>query len=327
MIRTVRRHLLLLAIGAMMASCATQPEAPADRLSLIYPEDRPFSESRFADVAGLSLHYRQWSPPDEPVGKILLLHGIGGSTYSFNLVAPQLAEAGYAVVAIDLPGFGYSDPALKFEHTPENRLGVIWTLIDRLDTDENQFNPLDRWFIIGHQMGGEFATSMAVDRPGRVTGLVLVSTVLGSNRPGGRMAGFPPVRWALRSWLRTTLFTPEGVAELLEDAYGQAPTEDAVNGYLAPLVRTDADKAYINFTKTVGNESPDATLVSAPVLLVWGSEDTWRSIEEGRLQSELWPSATFRVIDGAGHVPMDTHDREFVILVTRWIDSVDVSGG
>ena len=286
---------------------------------MLYPAERPFPESRFATIGDIQIHYRTWQPPNTPRAKLLLLHGIGGSTYSFDRVVPLLLDAGYAIVAVDLPGFGYSDTALKFEHTPENRLALIWTLIDRLDTDQNQFNPVERWFVIGHQMGGELALWMATDRPGRIAGLVLVSAVVGSNRPGGRMAPFPPVRWGLRSWLANSLYTEAGVQELLEDAYGQPPTQEAIDGYLAPLLRPDADKALVRYARTVGPEIPPLSSVSVPVLAIWGNQDTWRSLEEGREQTAQIPDATIEVIEGSGHVPMDTDSERFVSLVDMWI--------
>ena len=319
----IRRGLLvLLVFGTVLTSCVTQQEQeipPEERLPLIYPADRPFPESRFTSISGMSIHYRVWAPENEPRGKVLLLHGIGGSTYSFDRMAPILTEDGFAVVAIDLPGFGFSDPATKFDHTAENRLGLIWPLIDRLDTDDNQFNPLDRWHVIGHQMGGEFAVWMAQDRPGRIATLTLIATVIGQNRPGGRMAWFPPVRWVLRAWLTNSLYTADGVRELLEDAYNQPPTEEAVDGYLAPLVRDDAEKALVNFGKTIGPEVPDLAAVQIPVLFVWGSEDSWRSLEDGQLQAEQHPGTRIEVIEGAGHVPMDTHPRQLASIFSRWV--------
>jgi pimeloyl-ACP methyl ester carboxylesterase len=316
----MRRTASLAAVAIiLLISCVTPTETPEDRLSVLYPEDRPFPESRFATVGDLQIHYRAWEPPNTPRAKILLLHGIGSSTFSFEQVVPGLVDAGYAVVAVDLPGFGYSDTALKFEHTPENRLAIIWTLIDRLDTDQNQFNPVDQWFVIGHEMGGELALWMAADRPGRIAGLVLVSTVAGSNRPGGRMAALPPVRWGLRSWLANSLYTADGVRELLEDAYGQPPTQEEVNGYLAPLLRKDMDKALVRYARTVGTEIPPLNEITAPVLAVWGDRDTWRSIDEGREQLAELQDATMEIIEGAGHVPMDTHPARFVEIVDRWI--------
>jgi len=88
--RITRVLLVLLIVGTVMVSCASQQESPEDRLALIYPEERPFPESRFTTISGLSIHYRVWQPDGEPVGKILLLHGLGGSTYSFNLIVPFL---------------------------------------------------------------------------------------------------------------------------------------------------------------------------------------------------------------------------------------------
>jgi len=318
---------LFVIISVLLTACVSRQEAPEERLGLIYPDDRPFPESRFTTVFGLTIHYRTWEPEVTLVGKMVLLHGIGGSTYSFDRLVPHLQASGYAIAAIDLPGFGYSDPALKFEHTAENRLELIWTLMDRLDTDDNQFNPLSRWYVMGHQMGGEFAVWMANDRPGRIAGLVLVATLIGENRPGGKMAWFPPVRWGLRAWLNNSLYTADGAREMLEGAYGQPPTEGAVDGYLAPLVRADADRALVYFSRTVGPEVPDLAAVEVPLLFVWGSEDTWRSIEAGQLQAVQKPGSQFQVIEGAGHVPMDTHTEELAEVVTRWIALVASGAG
>lgn len=141
------------------------------------------------------------------------------------------------------------------------------------------------------------------------------------------MAWFPPVRWGLRAWLKNSLYTVDGVRELLEEAYGQPPAEEAVDGYLAPLVRDDAQKALINFAKTVGADLPDLTAVEAPVLFVWGSEDVWRSIEDGRLQADLIPGSRFETIEGAGHVPTDTHPEQFAGVLIRWIAAVASSSG
>jgi pimeloyl-ACP methyl ester carboxylesterase len=163
---------------------------------------------------------------------------------------------------------------------------------------------------------------MANDRPGRIAGLTLIATVVGDNRPGGRMAWFPPVRWALRAWLRNSLYTPEGVRELLEDAYGRAPTEQAVDGYLAPLVLDDARKALSNFARTVGPDQPSLTEVTVPVLCLWGDADTWRSLEDGREQSLLFQNSRFEVIEGASHVPMDTHASDVASLFTSWAATV-----
>jgi pimeloyl-ACP methyl ester carboxylesterase len=59
--------------------------------------------------------------------------------------------------------------------------------------------------------------------------------------------------------------------------------------------------------------------VRTPVLAIWGNEDTWRSLEEGQAQVAELPDASLEIIEGAGHVPMDTNPERFVSLVDRWI--------
>ncbi|MBU8913605.1 MAG: hypothetical protein KOO61_06235, partial [Spirochaetales bacterium] len=66
--RIARALLVLLIVGAAMVSCATQQESPESRLALIYPEERPFPESRFTSISGLSIHFRVWQPDGEPIG-------------------------------------------------------------------------------------------------------------------------------------------------------------------------------------------------------------------------------------------------------------------
>jgi pimeloyl-ACP methyl ester carboxylesterase len=58
-------------------------------------------------VGTQGLHTRTWGSGDRTA---LLLHGQFGSSESWWAVAPRIAERGYRVVAIDLPGHGESRP-------------------------------------------------------------------------------------------------------------------------------------------------------------------------------------------------------------------------
>src|SRR5436305_207599 len=61
-------------------------------------------ESRWVDVAGGPVHYREWGGPAEGP-TFVLVHGLGGSLLNWAQVAPGLAAWG-RVVALDLAGFG-----------------------------------------------------------------------------------------------------------------------------------------------------------------------------------------------------------------------------
>ncbi len=60
----------------------------------------------FVQVDGVRIYGRALGPEDgEPV---LLVHGFGGSTFSWRHTLKALAEAGYRAIAFDRPPFGLS---------------------------------------------------------------------------------------------------------------------------------------------------------------------------------------------------------------------------
>lgn len=266
------------------------------------------------------LHYRTWAPDGEVRGKLLLLHDAGGSTVTFRVLAPQLAAAGYAVLAVDLPGFGFSDQALDFEHSLENRSGLVWSLADRLDTEENSFPPADSWIVAGHGMGGRVAAQMAVDRPARTRGLVLVaSDITGATRPGA-WYWFPPYRWALESWLHNSVFTIEGVEELLSDAYGRPATREEVELYAAPLLRPRMARAFVRYSLTAGRLTFSPETIETSTLLIWGAQDTWSRPDFGEQADARLPRSTLARLEDAGHIPMETHPEATEEIVLAWLE-------
>ncbi|HYF76370.1 MAG TPA: alpha/beta fold hydrolase [Symbiobacteriaceae bacterium] len=64
------------------------------------------SGGRFVSVDDLHLHVvEDGNPAGVPV---VLVHGFAGSTFCWRYQIAPLADAGYRVLAIDLPGFGLS---------------------------------------------------------------------------------------------------------------------------------------------------------------------------------------------------------------------------
>nr|AGU11686.1 Alpha/beta hydrolase family [uncultured organism] len=104
---------------------------------------------------------------------ILLVHGIGTSRRYFAPLADCLA-ATHHVVAPDLPGFGKSGrprPALSIS----GQAAAMESVIEEAG--------LHRPLLVGHSMGAEVVTELAVRNPGLARGIVLIGPVVDPSAP------------------------------------------------------------------------------------------------------------------------------------------------
>jgi pimeloyl-ACP methyl ester carboxylesterase len=101
-----------------------------------------------------------------PLPAIVLLHGIGSSAAPYGAVLLRLRRHARRVVALELPGHGFSaDPRERL--TPEGVLRAVSEAIEQL---------LDEPFILaGHSLGGGIALAYAVEQPSKLAALLLVS--------------------------------------------------------------------------------------------------------------------------------------------------------
>jgi pimeloyl-ACP methyl ester carboxylesterase len=269
----------------------------------------PFANSRFEPIAGVEVHVRHWPAQGEARGcPVLLLHGFGGSTFSFRELAPALAAAGHAVWALDLPAYGYS-ARTPFPGTAGEALAP-W-LRERGDGQS--------WCVLGHSMGTRVAAELVQGMPGEIA---RVAYVAGNPIPSARELRSrdrfksPRIRRWLAGMVENRYLREDRIAELLEKAYGRPATDSEVAGYLDPLRLPGTALAIMNGYAAQWPEIPEgSTLDAVPSLILWGENDEWVKPEVAdRLQAAL-PSANRVTIDGAGHCPMETHAAQTSALV------------
>ncbi|EME19557.1 alpha/beta fold hydrolase [Rhodococcus triatomae] len=86
----------------------------------------------------MTLHVQEWGSGDRVA---VLIHGLGNSSDSWWRVGPALAEHGYRVVAVDLPGHGRSAPLAAYD-TEVLAAAVVASV------------PREPALAIGHSLGG-----------------------------------------------------------------------------------------------------------------------------------------------------------------------------
>jgi pimeloyl-ACP methyl ester carboxylesterase len=119
---------------------------------------------RFVEADGVRLHYVEAGegPP------LVLLHGLG-STVEDLALSGMIAEASkrYRVLAFDRPGYGYSERPRHLGWHPGAQASVLRTALRKLDAH--------RPIVLGHSWGTLVAAALALDFPGAVRSLVLLS--------------------------------------------------------------------------------------------------------------------------------------------------------
>jgi pimeloyl-ACP methyl ester carboxylesterase len=269
-------------------------------------EFEPFYDnSAVLAVEGVKLHYRQWA--EGGAEGVLLVHGFSSSTFNWRYTAPALAEEGYRVIAVDLPGFGLSERNLSFLPTADLRAEMLWGLLESVDSGTN-------WHLVGHSMGGGVVAAMALQRPDQVQSITLAAGAIPSEGRG-RFSWFfhyPPLGRAVRHLVTRVFLSEENVERALTSAYGRAPTQDEFEGYYRPLLIKDSDAALVELLKTRERDLlSDLAELQTPVLLIWGADDAWVRLEEGYKLNSLLKSAELVVLAGEGHCPMETAPQEF----------------
>ncbi len=99
---------------------------------------------------GLQFESQQGSIYYKVYGKkgpaVVLVHGLGASTYCWRNIAPELASK-YQVICIDLWGFGASSKKMLAPMTLDSQADVIIELMDYLKIKD--------FHLVGHSMGAE----------------------------------------------------------------------------------------------------------------------------------------------------------------------------
>lgn len=286
--------------------------------------DLPFSNSAFARVDGIKLHYRHWPVPgEERLGSCFLVHGFSASTFSWQEVADSLQQLGYEVVAVDVPPYGYSDKNPRLNQSFTARAGLLMAFLD-------QEFPGQKWHIAGHSMGGGMVQAMALLYPGAFLSLTLVSaTVFEQTKAADRLPfdlmAADPLRLAagaMAEWFLSFNFERR-IRRVLESAYGREPTAEEIRHYAEPLQIPGTALAILSGSAFYMElHDLNASDLAIPGLAIWGGEDSWVPLQEYRQVLEKMPGLELRVIDAAGHNPMETHAGEFMAAWKPFLHSL-----
>ncbi|MDF3074312.1 MAG: alpha/beta hydrolase family protein [Alphaproteobacteria bacterium] len=282
---------LLALIVAAAFAIGFRLDIPVDELKPRYAT----APSRFVELDGLAVHYRDQGPRGAPA--LLLLHGSAASLHTWEGWARNLG-GDFRVVSVDLPAHGLTGP---WPNDGDYSLDAYARFVDRFADKIG----LQRFALAGNSMGGTIAWTYAGRYPQRVEKLILLDAAgyphLDAQRFFG-LARLPGSEFLLR-W-----FAPRFVVALtLRSVYADpAKVDDALIDRYRDLVLRAGNRAAT--MARLEAFKPDLALLAKldmPVLVMWGGKDRIvLPADAFRFHNDI-KNATLKIYSDLGHVPME----------------------
>ncbi|QDZ02007.1 alpha/beta hydrolase [Nitratireductor mangrovi] len=260
----------------------------------------------FVTVDGLPIHYREWGKTD---GRpLVLVHGTMAWAETWRDIAGPLADAGFRVIAPDLPPFGFSRRPADGDYSRTAQARRLLGFADVLG--------LDRFALAGHSFGGGATIEAAFAAPERVEVLALLDVAIGLGRPhsGPPLAPLFGVGWLRDAAIAATFTNPwmtgKGLRDFIHD--DAIVTAERIALYQRPLVVAGTTTAVGDWflSGLFGNESGARSADPAayggfapPVLIVWGRQDTVTPLDQGEAIAAAFGDARLSVLDDVNHIP------------------------
>jgi 3-oxoadipate enol-lactonase len=240
-------------------------------------------------VAKISADRREGAAPTKPT--LVFLHGIGGRASSWAAIQQACAQAGYASVAWDMPGYG--DSSMIEPCTFDDLADALAALMDA--------QCLQQAVLVGHSLGGMVALQMWARHPERVAGLVLAASSPGFGQGSGDFQ---------QAFIAQRLAPLEAGQSMADVANALVPSmvapgfdgpglalAKACMGSIAPAAYKAALSALVQF-----EQRSALPTITVPTLCLAAEHDRTAAPTVVQRMAEKIPNAQYLCLPGVGHL-------------------------
>jgi pimeloyl-ACP methyl ester carboxylesterase len=288
-------------IFLMVASCSAQQEAP--------PPPERYSMKQVT-VEGTTISYFEKGNGNP----IVLIHGIPTSSFLWRDMIEELSPHG-RVIALDLPGFGFSDPPHDGDYGISNYAHLLERFLEALSIEQAT--------LVCHDLGGPITLTYALRHPDKYDRLIILDTFLHRDLPpwplSMRMAKIWPIgeifMWlGGKSIIRTGL--EEGVIDKSRISDGVVKRYYMSDGNPDKLNRSMLGTLRIDYMEDLEFIEKNLKTIQKPTLILWGEKDIYLPISLGnRIHKDITGSQMERIPNCGHYIPEDQPELATKIIV------------
>ena len=244
---------------------------------------------KFITAAGTATRYSSFGIGEKV---ILLLHGYLEAIEVWDSLGSELGKQ-YKVIAIDLPGSGWSDFGGKEAITMDYMAEVVADVLSKVGVEQCT--------VVGHSMGGYVALALAKNYPNTVAKMILMHS---------SPYGDTPEKKEHRQ--REIEIVRQGKKELLSrlnpsKSFAKENTkrcESIIEELAEQVMITEDDAIIATLEGMMLREDYCEFFANAkfPRLMVFGDQDNHIPVERAQKMIEQFPTAQHIIIEGAGHM-------------------------
>ncbi len=254
---------------------------------------------------------------------LLLVHGTGAWSGTWVSNVDAMVAAGYQVIAMDLPPFGFSGQPNSKDYSRQAQAQRIAAFADAL--------ALKQPVLLGHSFGGGPAAEAALVHPEKFRALVFVDAALGpiGSTPMScdlEAAEIPFTRLAIYSAVVGMGTQPFMSQTLLEKfvARKEIVTAGRTAVYQVPFQKRGfsfgvAEWAYQFSTRcetALSSHAQNYANLGIPTDIIWGEADTITPMAQGEHLNRLIKGSQLHRMAGVGHIPQIEDVSSFNQLIT-----------
>jgi aminoacrylate hydrolase len=233
---------------------------------------------------------------------LVFIHGTGDDHLTWQSQREFFAGS-HAVLDVDLPGRGSRVEEQPLDSHEDNARDVL----RRMNEAE-----MPQAILIGHSAGGAVAMMMALQRPDRVLGLVLVAT-------GARLDVSPGALDAARRRAEDHPDVPIGPSQLETAMASSAPPQGGRR--LAELTMRAPPRAL--YADLLANHRFDAVnrvqAITAPTLVIGCSDDRLVPVPLTKALAASIPGAQLVILHECGHYPHVEQEAVFNFALVKFL--------
>ena len=288
--------MMILMVGGCSAQKETEP--PLERITM-----------KQVSVNGINISYIE-----EGEGMpLVFVHGIPTSSFLWRNMIGELSAHG-RVIALDLPGFGLSDPPPNGDYSISNYARLLQSFLEALS--------IERSTLVCHDFGGPIVLMYALRHPEKYQELIILDTFLHTDLPPWplfmKIAKIRPIGEVFM-WLGGKSIARAGLEEGVTDK--SCISDGIVQRYYMPngnpdkLNRTMLGTLRIDYMEDLEFIEKNLGTIDKPTLILWGENDKFLPLYLGDLIHRDIKGSEMERIPNCGHfIPEDQPERAIEII-------------